>query len=74
MAACAKAAGISPSIGRARLPIDWRETFSEEIDTVSGTGFGTPLFDMLPYVTVGRNFSPNGLQLTIVMDCEKVFA
>lgn len=57
-----------------KLTIDWRETCSHEIEPPGDTGFGTRLFDMLPYATVERNFTPSGLQLTIVMDGEKVFA
>lgn len=57
-----------------QLTIDWRETCSHEIEPAGDSGFGTRLFDMLPYATVERNFTPNGLQLTIVMDGKKVFA
>jgi len=57
-----------------QLTVDWRESCLSEIEPPNDMGFGTRLFDMLPYVTVERNFTPSGLQLTIVMDGEKVFA
>ncbi|WP_298916063.1 HWE histidine kinase domain-containing protein [uncultured Algimonas sp.] len=56
------------------LSIDWRETCSHEIKPAGKVGFGTRLFDMLPYATVERNYTPAGLHLTIRMDGEKVFA
>ena len=57
-----------------KLVIDWVETCPHAIKTSESVGFGTRLFDMLPYVDVTRNFTPNGLHLTIEMDGEKVFA
>lgn len=56
-----------------RLTIEWRETCPHEIGAVGETGFGTRLFDMLPHVTVERDFTPNGLHLTIRMEGETVF-
>lgn len=56
------------------LVIDWREACKKELKAPESTGFGTRLFDMLPYVTVERDFTPTGLHLTIRMDGEKVFA
>lgn len=57
-----------------QLTILWRETCPHEIVAPTSTGFGTRLFDMLPYVSVERDFTPNGLHLTITMDGEKVFS
>ncbi|MGB6230396.1 MAG: HWE histidine kinase domain-containing protein [Litorimonas sp.] len=57
-----------------RLTILWRESCAREIVPPTSVGFGTRLFDMLPYITVERDFTPSGLHLTITMDGEKVFA
>jgi len=57
-----------------RLVIKWTEQCLEVHPPSDSVGFGTQLFDMLPYVTVDRNFTPTGLHLTITMDGEKVFA
>jgi two-component sensor histidine kinase len=57
-----------------QLTIRWLEQHSEVIPPTDSVGFGTQLFDMLPYVTVDRHYTPTGLHLTITMDGEKVFA
>lgn len=57
-----------------QLVIEWRETCSRPIEVTERTGFGTRLFDMLPYATVERDFTPTGLHLKITLDGETVFA
>jgi two-component sensor histidine kinase len=57
-----------------RLIIKWQETCSHNVTRSNNVGFGTRLFDMLPSVTVVRDFTPTGLHLTITMDGEKLFA
>lgn len=56
------------------LTINWMETCPHVITTTDSIGFGTRLFDMLPYANVTRNFTPYGLHLTIEMEGDKVFA
>jgi len=57
-----------------QVTIHWQETCPDNITVSDRIGFGTRLFDMLPYATVERDFTPTGLHLTITMDGEKVFA
>jgi PAS domain S-box-containing protein len=56
------------------LVIDWQEQCAHTLPEFGEDGFGTRLFDMLPYAKVERRFTPTGLHLTIRMDGEKVFA
>ncbi|MGB3454857.1 MAG: HWE histidine kinase domain-containing protein [Litorimonas sp.] len=56
------------------LEVRWTETCAVPIVPGTSTGFGTRLFDMLPYAKVERDFTPTGLHLTIRMDGEKLFA
>ncbi|MEM7729346.1 MAG: HWE histidine kinase domain-containing protein [Pseudomonadota bacterium] len=56
------------------LELAWRESCPHTVTPSDSVGFGTRLFDMLPYVTVQRDFTPSGLHLTIRMDGEKAFA
>ena len=62
-----------------QLVIRWVEDCGREIaaaDPEDGraSGFGTRLFDMLPYVEVDRVFRPNGLTLTITISGRDAFA
>lgn len=57
-----------------KLTIKWQESCSHNITRSNKVGFGTRLFDMLPSVTVVRDFTPTGLHLTIIMDGEMLFA
>lgn len=54
--------------------IHWVEKCVQSIAPTDQVGFGTRLFDMLPHVTVTRDFTPTGLHLTITMDDENQFA
>jgi PAS domain S-box-containing protein len=56
------------------LHISWREKCAQTISVSDNVGFGTRLFDMLPYATVERDFTTTGLHLTITMDGENLFA
>ena len=57
-----------------RLIIDWQEECPNPVTPSDVIGFGTQLFDMLPYANVTRNFTPKGLHLIIEMDGKEVFA
>lgn len=57
-----------------KLTIKWQESCSHNITRSNKVGFGTRLFDMLPSLTVVRDFTPTGLHLTIIMDGEMLFA
>ncbi|MGJ8558879.1 MAG: sensor histidine kinase [Litorimonas sp.] len=57
-----------------RLIIKWQEHCVHNITASEEVGFGTRLFDMIPHVTVVRDFTPTGLHLTITMDGEMLFA
>ena len=58
------------------LRIHWTETCAHPIDipATPGRGFGTRLFEMLPYIDVAREFRPEGLALTITVEGEAAFA
>jgi two-component sensor histidine kinase len=57
-----------------QIAITWQEHCAHSITPSDDVGFGTRLFDMLPSVTVTRDFTPTGLHLTITMDGENLFA
>lgn len=59
---------------KGHLIIEWKEACQHPVKTTQTVGFGTRLFDMLPYATVERDFTPTGLHLTITMDGDKLFA
>lgn len=57
-----------------QLTIRWHETCAHKIQAEGKPGFGSRLFDMLPYATVERELTPKGLYLTITMDGTNLFA
>lgn len=57
-----------------KLVVKWQESCTQNITPSDNVGFGTRLFDMLPSVTVTRDFTPTGLHLTITMDGQKWIA
>ena len=59
------------------LRLDWVERCNHTVAApgeTATTGFGTRLFDMLPYVDVTRDFRPNGLALQITVSGDAAFA
>ena len=58
----------------AGLNIDWIETSHCAVSEPGGKGFGSRLFDMLPHVSVTRDFTPTGLHLSIAIENGEAFA
>lgn len=55
------------------LNIIWTEKCEHKIEEPKESGFGTRLFDLLPYVNLERDFTSTGLHLAITMDGDTVF-